>query len=120
MQQRWFSARLISLMVLLLMVIPAKFSFAIPIADYKEKMSRDERAGYLTGGISALTFQYADDGNMAKSKCVYDWFYKSDKGGDEMAIELMKARMADPSLHVEAVILAVIKKKCGHLDKVSQ
>jgi len=34
-----------------------------------------------------------------------------------MVIELMKARMADPSLHVEAVMLAVIKKKCGHLDQ---
>lgn len=117
MRKRRLSAGLISLVALLLMVILAKFSFAMPIADYKEKMTSNEQANFLSGGISALTFQYADDGNRVKSKCVYDWFYKSGKGGEDMVIELMKARMADPSLHVEAVILAVIKKKCGHLDQ---
>jgi len=63
MRKRQFSAGLISLVALLLMVIPAKFSLAMPIADYKEKMTSNEQANFLSGGISVLTFQYADDGN---------------------------------------------------------
>ena len=77
----------------------------------------EERANFLSGGISFLSFQYADDGNKAKSQCVYKWFYESDDSTKDIMVVMLKARLTDPTLHVEALILALIDKKCGHLDK---
>jgi hypothetical protein len=37
-------------------------------------------------------------------------FSNSDDAREEMAIEIGKARRVDPTLHVEAVMLGVIKK----------
>lgn len=116
MKHPFLSAAMIGLFPLCMMVTIFPDAFGMPIADYKEKMSFDERAGYLSGAISALSFQYAYEGKGTKSTCVTNWFYRSGHGSEDMVVELMKARMADPSLHVEAVILAVIKKKCGHLE----
>lgn len=116
MTRKSLCAEWVGLFLFYAMMIFPMIAGAMPIADYKEKMSDEEQWGYLSGGISALTFQYAHDGNQAKSKCVYDWFYKSGHGGKDMVVELLKARLADPSLHVEAIMLAVINKKCGHLD----
>jgi len=116
MKHPFISVAMISLFSLCLMIARCPDAFGMPIADYKEKMSFDERAGFLSGAISALSFQYAYEGKGAKSTCVTDWFYRSGHGSEDMVVELMKARLADPSLHVEAVILAVIKKQCGHLE----
>ncbi len=117
MKHPFLSAAMIVLFPLCLMMTLCPNAFGMPIADYKGKMTSDERFNYLSGAISALSFQYGYEEKRAKSKCVTDWFYRSGKGSEDMVVELMKARLADPSLHVEAVILAVIKKKCGHLDQ---
>lgn len=103
-------------MLYAILMIPSSV-LGMPISDYKEKMSFDERASYFSGGISALSFQYFYEGKRAKSKCVYEWYYKDDNAIKDITVAMVRARLADPSRHIETVMIELIEAKCGHLDQ---
>ena len=80
--------------------------------DIMNKMSSDERNGYIAGVVEGLAYSrwLRDRPNSDGMKCVYDWFYDSK---DKEKLEMYDWFERHPDKHVGPLMFVLIKKECG-------
>jgi hypothetical protein len=92
---------------------------ALTLKDFNERMKPEERSSYVTGAVSILMFNYADQGNKQMSICINSWYFRplttngERIGAAGMAREVARVSGIDATYHVEEIIIDMIKKTCG-------
>jgi hypothetical protein len=81
---------------------------ALTGADVLQKMSADERSGYLAGNIDMAAQLIFRDGKHERSTCIFNWYYKG--GGVAQVLQALE-RFKDKQ--VQPVIYALIDRACG-------
>lgn len=85
---------------------------AITASDVLEKMSPEQRSGYLTGLVDMYAFQSAQAGDTAHSKCVNDRFYRSETDADPWP-GVVDALRQFPDKQPATILFLLMKKTCG-------
>lgn len=101
------AARAVMLVSVCLASSPA---MAITAKDVMEKMSKEERFGYLTGLADMLSYQYVLAGNRARAECISKEFYSKK---EETWKRVYNALEAFPDKSPEGLIVVLMKKSCG-------
>lgn len=77
-------------------------------ADVLDKMSADERAGYLAGTVDMAAFLAATQGQAQRTDCIMGWYYHQDGAKTIIAgLARYRDREALPVVH------ALIGRACG-------
>ena len=97
-------------------VLSANLASALPIKEFR-KFSSNDQATYIMAAISMLAYTYASGGDVAKARCVQNWYFGHSgvqtQGPSEIAIEMDVAERLDAAkYHVEGVIMGVTDKAC--------
>jgi hypothetical protein len=100
-------ARTVALLATMTLTIQS--AAAITARDVTDKMSANERYGYLTGIVDSLSYQSLLNGNRDYARCVSDAFYR-DKDGMSRVIDALHAFPDKPTV---AIIIVVMKRRCG-------
>jgi hypothetical protein len=102
------SSKVTAFTVALLVLGSTAPAWSLTGEDVLDRMSKDERGGYLAGSIEMAAFLSAMQGNNKRADCIMDWYYKQD-GVEKLVAALSgyKDRQALPVVHV------IIKKACG-------
>lgn len=82
---------------------------AITAKDVLDKMSKEERVGYLTGLIDMLAYKELLAGDKAYAQCLSDAFYKDKTMGERIYSTLA----AYPDKAPEGLVYLLFKKACG-------
>jgi len=91
--------------------IPANNAFAISADDVSNKMSKDERFGYVTGMLDMLTYQASIGGNKPKADCIVEAYYGD--GKDAAWEKLLAAFEALPEKYPASIVTVLVNKACG-------
>jgi hypothetical protein len=83
---------------------------AITAKDVMEKMSKEERFGYLTGLADMLSYQYVLAGDRPRAECISKEFYSKK---EETWKRVYNALEAFPDKAPEGLIVVLMKKSCG-------
>ncbi len=73
---------------------------------------------YVTGAVSITAYTYATTGEVAKARCIKQWYFGHTKGEQttgphDLAVEIAAAEGVDPEKDVEGIILGLTDKVCG-------
>lgn len=82
---------------------------AITSKDVMEKMSKDQRFGYLTGLIDMLAYRELLAGNKVYAQCLSDAWYKNDKMPDRLIAALYEHGDKAP----EGIVYLLMTKACS-------
>lgn len=85
-------------------------ALALTAKDVTDKMSKEERFGYLTGIVDTISYQHVLNGERQIAQCVSDAFYKNKDGLSRM-VEVLHAF---PDKSPIAVLMVVLKKECSN------
>jgi hypothetical protein len=98
----------------LLAAVPV-FSNAVALVsqDVTEKMSHDQRFGYLAGLVDMNAYQAALSGNKERAKCIVDAFYANASKDDDPWRRLLDALRQYPDKRPESIVVLLIQKTCG-------
>lgn len=85
---------------------------ALTADDVMNKMSEDQRFGYISGIVDGLAFArwQQDKPDNAGTQCIYDWYYGGDGAAGQQILRQFEAR---PERHADVLIYALIKGQCG-------
>jgi hypothetical protein len=85
-------------------------ALAIKASDVMEKMSEDERFGYLTGLADMLSYQYVLAGDRPRAECITNAFYSKKEDTWRRVYESFK-RLPDKG--AEGLVVVLMKQECG-------
>ena len=93
-----------------LIIVIAHPAFAVTAGDVLDKMTDNERGGYLNGAVEMAMYNAVTQGNGKKSECILNWYYKSNgKGARDVVATFDKYK--DKSAVM--LIQALIDRECG-------
>jgi hypothetical protein len=98
---------------LVLLACGSRNAAAITAQDVTEKMSHDQRFGYLTGLIDMTMYQTALSGNRTRAQCIYDAFYTKNAAQDDPWRRLNDALREFGDKRPESIVVLLIQKICG-------
>lgn len=89
---------------------------AMTLRDFR-KFTTDEQSMYIGAAVSMLAYTYGANGQVAKGRCIQNWYYGrkgvETPGPREITNRLEAYESLDPDkYHVEGVILGVTDKAC--------
>lgn len=91
----------------LLVAVPA---WAITAADVLDRMSDDQRFGYITGAVdTAMYLAAVQEKNNAKSECILNWYYGKNATGPKQVIDTFRQYRDKPAI---ALIKVLIDRAC--------
>lgn len=105
---RW-TARLVT--AALAVSLFAQNAAAITSAEVMNKMSKDERFGYVTGLVDMLAYQTALAGHGKDAVCIVSAFYRKDRQQNWQRLYDAFARFGDR--RPEAIVTLIAKNACG-------
>lgn len=84
-------------------------AWSITAGDVLDRMSPDERGGYLSGTVEMAAFLSSIQDKKERAECIVRWYFKERKGTEQIMLALarFKDKQAMPVIH------AVIKRACG-------
>ena len=89
-------------------VLTAGPALSLTGAEVLDKMTEDERGGYLAGNVDMAAQLAYHDGKRERSDCIFDWYYKQGGLGQVLqAIGQFRDRQVQPVIH------ALINRACG-------
>lgn len=91
-------------------ILIAAPAFAVTAADVLDKMSADERQGYISGALEMAMTAASNQGNGKKAECILNWYYKGDGSAAKTLIAALDRYRDKPA---SAVIGALLDKQCG-------
>jgi len=106
---RTIRARLVGglMTAILLVAVPA---WAITAGEVLDKMSEDERFGYITGSVdTAMYLAAVQEKNNAKSECILNWYYGKNAAGPKQVIDMFRRYRDKPAI---ALIKVLIDRAC--------
>ncbi len=97
---------------------------AMTLREFR-KFSNSEQGMYIGAAVSMLAYTYAANGDVAKGRCVQNWYFgqrgAETPGPREITNKLDAYDSLDPDkYHVEGVILGVTDKVCGNASATSK
>jgi hypothetical protein len=81
---------------------------ALTGGDLLDRMSSEQRFGYLGGAVEMAAFLSATQGDTERGNCIMGWFYDKD-GTTELANALSRFRDKEAL----PVVQALIERACG-------
>lgn len=102
---------------LLLAAFGSSPAAALSITEFR-KYPADKQAVYISGAVSMTAYAYAANGELARARCVQEWYFgkkgETTPGPRALALEITAAENVDPEKYrVEGVVLGLIEKVCG-------
>lgn len=86
-------------------------ALAIPAGDVLDRMTLDQRSGYLSGAVEMAMFIAAtQERNQAKSDCIRNWYFGEGTGS---AREILAVFEANRKREAMPLIMIVINRHCG-------
>lgn len=96
-----------TLAALLLAATPA---FAITAGEVLDKMTRDERFGYITGAIDMAMYHASTlEKNNPKAECILNWYYGKDAPGPKQVLNMFDRNRERNAI---ALIQVLINRAC--------
>lgn len=96
-----------TLIALLLTATPA---FAVTAGDVLDKMSRDQRFGYITGALDMAMYKAATlEKDNAKAECILNWYYGKDAPGPKQVIVMFEGNRERNAI---ALLQVLINRAC--------
>lgn len=96
--------------VIMAVLLAATPAFAITAGDVLDRMSADERGGYITGAIdTAIYLAAVQEKNNAKSECILNWYYGDKAKGPREVIATFERYKDKPAV---ALIKVLIDRAC--------
>ena len=77
--------------------------------DYTDKMTREQRFGYMNGVLDMAIYQAAQQKNKAKGQCIQDWYYRDETTSGKVFEFLSSSK----DLPAPALINISINRECG-------
>jgi len=103
--------RLSSAFILCVACISASPARAFEARDVMEKMSKEERFGYVTGLADMLSYQYVLAGDRPHAECITNAFYSAKKEETWKRVYESFGRLPDKA--PEGLIVGLMKQACG-------
>ena len=91
------------------LLIPGR-AHAASAGDYVEKMSTDQQFNYASGAIDMLAYDLSKSDQGDKTKCLYDWFYRSDGKSHTQILAIFEKH---PELPAVGILRVLAKRQCG-------
>lgn len=110
-----FRFRSIPAIALLAISIPVVSSpcAALTARDVTEKMTKDERSGYLSGLIDMRATMAGLSGDANLPRCIHDAFYSKTGGNADGWAKLYDAFAQFPAKDAPTIVYLIVKKTCG-------
>jgi hypothetical protein len=101
--------RIASLVVAVLTV--AASAYAVTAGDVMNKMTKDERGGYIGGALEMAMFLASSvEKNNAKSECILNWYYR---GNGQAQREILATFDAYKDKPAAPLLNVLINRHCG-------
>jgi hypothetical protein len=97
----------------LFFAITSVSAFAITAKEVTEKMSKEERKGYLTGLIDMRMFDAAQAGDAQLPKCIHDAYYRDIGDTGDAWSKLYSAFEQFPDKEATILVFLLVKKTCA-------
>lgn len=94
----------------ILLFAPAVSAEFITAADYKTRLSEDQRFGFDNGAIDMAVYMAAKAKNAPLAQCITQWWY--DRNGKAQD-QFVRTVASHPELPAVSIIASLIKKNCG-------
>jgi hypothetical protein len=98
---------------ILLSAISTTSAFALTAKDVMEKMSKDDRNGYLTGLIDMRMFVAAQAGDAKLAQCIHDAYYRDLKQDGDAWSRLIETFTRFPEKDAATIVYLLVKKTCS-------
>lgn len=87
-------------------VLAAVPAWAITAADVLDKMSSDQRHGYLSGVVEmAMYLASTQEKNNAKSECILNWYFPKGAPGPQQIIDTFHQYRDKPAVGLIKVLI---------------
>ncbi len=97
----------------ILFLISSPACWALTAKDVTEKMSKDERSGYLSGLIDMRATVAALSGDPNLPRCIHEAFYGKSGADNDGWAKLYDAFAQFPDNEASTIIFLIVKKTCG-------
>lgn len=108
--------RLIAFFFALFILFP-NFAHALTGAEFREKLSSDERVAYYNGSVETAYLIYARSGQKEKAQCIFDWYAKDP---EKSHAELKESFIKYKDQHSHRIMYVLFETHCGSIKKKMQ